>query len=309
MHTSSVFKKIVIIIAVILALIPQTVGSSSNTPDNLVSAQSFITDKDVWNSAKLTGASLEEIRITSYALIDNSYVTKECLEGMAKTYCDMLVGSISSVLFDAKDSTYIQNTYTSLQNKVTSCQLNNTRQAKSTFIIEDIMEGKIILNNSTANTATEGLDKISDKTPEKISGKTNYETCAVVDIVLQSSDKVSRSQLCQISERIKTALEGYMKNHDKNTYVSTTFKLSFNEILDYDQLEKISYRLFEDFNGSIIEGTSDGNYISKTGYSPKVEGGILTQKGIINMNIALRNNNYDKKTYMWFGFPVVNAEY
>ena len=100
-----------------------------------------------------------------------------------------------------------------------------------------------------------------------------------------------------------------MNNHDKNTYVSTTFKLSFNEILDYDQLEKISYRLFEDFNGSIIEGTSDGNYISKTGYSPKVEGGILTQKGIINMNIALRNNNYDKKTYMWIGFPVVNAEY
>lgn len=58
-----------------------------------------------------------------------------------------------------------------------------------------------------------------------------------------------------------------------------------------------------------INKTSDGQYISLTGYSKSLDDYIETPNGRVNINVASRYSRYHNKTFFWFGTPLINLEY
>lgn len=67
--------------------------------------------------------------------------------------------------------------------------------------------------------------------------------------------------------------------------------------------------VLEKLGGEKIEGIKDNGLLSITGYTPSINTCLPVEGGRININIALRYNQWQGKTYMWLGLPVICIPY
>lgn len=58
-----------------------------------------------------------------------------------------------------------------------------------------------------------------------------------------------------------------------------------------------------------VEGISDDNLISLSGYSKSIPWHIMSGCKYININAASRYSSFENRTYFWLGTPVINVEY
>lgn len=61
--------------------------------------------------------------------------------------------------------------------------------------------------------------------------------------------------------------------------------------------------------GSIIEEFSDGWVSSYTIYTPSINKYLTIDKKKINLNLAIRYNEYEDNTYLWIGTPIITTGY
>lgn len=61
--------------------------------------------------------------------------------------------------------------------------------------------------------------------------------------------------------------------------------------------------------GEIVDKYMDGNLISYTAYTDNIDKKIFAGKDRINLNIALRYNEYDDQTLIWIGTPIITSGY
>jgi len=62
-------------------------------------------------------------------------------------------------------------------------------------------------------------------------------------------------------------------------------------------------------NAKKVEGITEENLISISAYSPRVKSSILVNEKRVNINLAMRYNSYEDKTYIWLATPVITTEY
>lgn len=62
-------------------------------------------------------------------------------------------------------------------------------------------------------------------------------------------------------------------------------------------------------NGKIVDEYRDENLISLTGFTDYIDYNILAGEDRINLNIALRYYEYDNKTIIWIGTPIITSGY
>ena len=62
-------------------------------------------------------------------------------------------------------------------------------------------------------------------------------------------------------------------------------------------------------NGKIVDEYKDENLISLTGFTDYIDYNILAGEDRINLNIALRYYEYDNKTIIWIGTPIITSGY
>ncbi len=62
-------------------------------------------------------------------------------------------------------------------------------------------------------------------------------------------------------------------------------------------------------NGKIVDEYKDENLISLTGFTNYIDNNILAGDDRINLNVALTYYEYDNKTIIWIGTPIITSGY
>ena len=91
--------------------------------------------------------------------------------------------------------------------------------------------------------------------------------------------------------------------------VNTCIIGCFDGKLDYEEMHSISKNILKYAKAKKIDSISDNNLISISAYSPYIDNNIEVGGKRINMNLALRYNAYENKTYIWLATPVITIEY
>jgi len=91
--------------------------------------------------------------------------------------------------------------------------------------------------------------------------------------------------------------------------VNTCIIGCFDGKLDYEEMNRISKSILKDAKAKEIDSISDNNLISISAYSPYIGNDIEVEGKKMNMNLALRYNAYEDKTYIWLATPVIAIEY
>lgn len=80
------------------------------------------------------------------------------------------------------------------------------------------------------------------------------------------------------------------------------------KVRDEDMEEKVNNTL-KRYKAEVIEEYSDEFVSSYTIYSPLIEDYLLIDEKKINLNIAIRYNEYEDKTYIFIGTPIITIGY
>lgn len=112
--------------------------------------------------------------------------------------------------------------------------------------------------------------------------------------------------------KIKDKVLSYFEEHGFNYEYSITMIGTFPNKMNTDIMKEVINKTFYSADGQVIEGmeeTEYGGMVSLTGYSEKLQNNIQLAGDQINLNVAMRYSNYDDKTYIWIGTPLIATEY
>jgi len=84
---------------------------------------------------------------------------------------------------------------------------------------------------------------------------------------------------------------------------------TFNGKLDEAQQNRILENIYDCLKISDIYMVQDPYNVNLMGYSPFIADGIEILDKTYNINIAIRYNSEDDKTYIWLGTPVISVEH
>ncbi|MBB6216353.1 hypothetical protein HNQ80_002453 [Anaerosolibacter carboniphilus] len=126
------------------------------------------------------------------------------------------------------------------------------------------------------------------------------ETNIVVD--LMGKEKLTSIQ--EIGKELKAVLGRY-GDVELSSWVSGTFpgKKSKEEQMN------ITSNIMASLEAKEIEGIREDHLISIVGYSKMIPQWIRYGGKKVNLNIALRYNSYEDKTYLWIGNPLISIAY
>ncbi|MFZ5986997.1 MAG: YwmB family TATA-box binding protein [Bacillota bacterium] len=110
-------------------------------------------------------------------------------------------------------------------------------------------------------------------------------------------------------EKTAETLLGVFEKYDIKPKINTCITGYFSGKLDYDALNKASKQIFNNARAKKINGITDRNLISVSAYSPIIDNTISVDGKKVNMNLAIRYNSYENKTYIWLATPVITVEY
>lgn len=79
--------------------------------------------------------------------------------------------------------------------------------------------------------------------------------------------------------------------------------------LNDNELETVCERIFKSAGADKVEGMRDGGLVSVSAFSPVIDEAVRVNGKRINLNVAVRYNSYEGKTYIWLATPVITTEY
>lgn len=84
---------------------------------------------------------------------------------------------------------------------------------------------------------------------------------------------------------------------------------SYKGKLTRKQSDSIMNELLECIGARVVESMTDEEVISISSYSSRISHYINSQGRKINLQAAIRYSEYNDKTYLWLGCPVISLEY
>lgn len=94
---------------------------------------------------------------------------------------------------------------------------------------------------------------------------------------------------------------------DYKTNISLTGSIAGK--LEEDAIEDLYIRAFESIGANKVEGIHDNGLVSVSAFSPSISETVNVNGKSINMNMAVRYNSYEGKTYIWLATPVITTVY
>lgn len=76
-----------------------------------------------------------------------------------------------------------------------------------------------------------------------------------------------------------------------------------------NEIENKTNKALRKFKGQTVESFKDINLLSYTAYTPYIVRNIEIDKKKINLNLAIRYNDYEDKTLIWIGTPIITSGY
>lgn len=110
-------------------------------------------------------------------------------------------------------------------------------------------------------------------------------------------------------EETRKSVLSVFRNYGIDPKVNSSMTGNFSGKLDQSRLNSISNRIMKEVKATNIEGIRDGNLISVSAYSPFITESVKVKGNRINLNMAIRYNSCEDKTYIWLATPIITTEY
>lgn len=165
------------------------------------------------------------------------------------------------------------------------------------------------------------IDFIQEDNQKKliITGKDKKDNSVKIN-VLTFSDKYSnlnRTELTVniISNEIKEYeynqrnIKNIFQKMGKDPEIKTSIVGTFNGNIKNDEKMEIVSNIMKRINAKEIERYLQPDIISISAYSPNIDNHIYTGNNKMNLNIAMRHNYTEAKTYIWIATPIISEGY
>ena len=119
---------------------------------------------------------------------------------------------------------------------------------------------------------------------------------------------IKKSQFVEINDIIEK-IESFFNQYDEAISVTTCIVGTFDGYVNSDENEKTILKAIKLAKGTVVEKYKQDDVLSFSIYTPYIEECIYTGKRKMNLNIALRYNEYENKTYIWIGTPIITIGY
>lgn len=242
------------------------------------------------DAIQLDGFKAEEFNINTYVTIPHMFLTMEELEEKQ--------GEIMEVLGVNRERVIVN--------------MDNMYDPRHQDMFEDLLEieEEIILEQRVED---EGHNEIILFIPNDEGNMTvvkllstqivgyNTETHIIVDIVQNKGYKY----IVEISNQIEKLLNRYGEK------VETTINLRGVQPGRFSkrQEKEIQENIFGFLGAKEVEVLEDESFTSITAYSPLISHYIKYDGKSVNLQLAMRYSQYEDKTYLWIGTPLITTTY
>lgn len=189
------------------------------------------------------------------------------------------------------------------------------------YIIEElelieVEENLNNVNDEYMNVHTETFDS----TQLVIYGKDNYDNKLTI-ILYSYYDKMKgdgeTSIVIDVNQgndyanflEIKKKIDNFYRTYDIKTEITYCIIGAFDAKLNKEAMSKKITSIISMTDGKEIEGLIEDDMMSISAYSPNIDRFIYTGNKKMNLNIALSYNEYEGKTYIFVGYPIITIGY
>lgn len=110
-------------------------------------------------------------------------------------------------------------------------------------------------------------------------------------------------------EETEEHIRGLFSRNKIKPRISSCITGFFEGKLGYEALNIISRQILKKASARKVNGVSDNNLISVSAHSPFIDDSLMVDGKKVNMNLAIRYNSYEDRTYIWLASPVITVEY
>ena len=132
-------------------------------------------------------------------------------------------------------------------------------------------------------------------------GPGGFESNIVVDVALGGDVE----ELPRIERKVKDLVERYMKGAHTNCCIVG----SYAEKVPQDSSEAIIGSILQSADASEVERAVYDGFVSISAYTPDIGRYVEMGENRVNLNVAMRYNSFEGRTYIWLGSPVISLEY
>lgn len=119
---------------------------------------------------------------------------------------------------------------------------------------------------------------------------------------------INNKQIVENNDIILKIGEIFDKNR-KPINVTSCIVGSIDGNIDIDRNEDEIIKSTKEIDGKVIEKYKEDNILSLSIFTPLIEEYIYTGNRKMNLNIAIRYNECEDRTYIWIGTPIITAGY
>lgn len=160
------------------------------------------------------------------------------------------------------------------------------------------------------------VESMEEKTDDYMVVKKVYSNAQVkMTIKLETSDEsylttdILLYEDCSKIMELKEQAENIFKNLGISPQTNISVTGSYKGKLNTEQKKKISQEIMKQLGAEAREDYVSEDVYSVTGYTKKIDEYINSANKKINLNLALRYNEYENKTYLYLATPLLVTEY
>ncbi|CCQ94687.1 exported hypothetical protein [[Clostridium] ultunense Esp] len=119
---------------------------------------------------------------------------------------------------------------------------------------------------------------------------------------------INKEQFVEINDII-VKVEKIFDEYGKPVNITTCVIGTFDGYMDLRENEKRILGVARAIKGKIVEEYKEDGVLSLSIFTPYIEEYVFTGNKKMNMNIAVRFNEYEDRTYIWIGTPIITVGY
>lgn len=131
------------------------------------------------------------------------------------------------------------------------------------------------------------------------------EGASVVHLLITVNQEGEAQQLSTLAGRFPSLLG----QDAQNANMSFCLTGHLDGELTPEEMEELSLLITREIGGEQLQSISDGKMISVTGYTPDLGDYLKAENLRINLNLAMRYDEYLDKTVIWAGTPLISRYY
>jgi|GEM_PF-6019754 len=102
---------------------------------------------------------------------------------------------------------------------------------------------------------------------------------------------------------------GIIRKNGEQYTITTCLSGWVNGKLEEEKMTRLAKQAFLSVNGRVIEGINTPQFVSYAGITEAIDRSVCVGKNSINLNIAMRHNNIEQRTYVTAATPLITHEY